>query len=303
MLNPAFPRTCVVEETLGYVLPKSHTDFVYRMNAEATNGPELRLQREYSKGLWRRLELLGMPPLWWQGKNVLDLCCGTGFLSYHLLNLARPATLTLLDIGEGLVATAEQLVAQVKGDCVLKAVSANALHSGCPPESFDVVIGNSYLHHFPDVPAALREFWQLLKPGGFFASLHEPKPAAVALESRNPANWLAYARKGGSFVEDLRPDAGEVPHEQGTDVWMFEEQDLRDLLQKAGFANVAAEHWNFLQPLVTATCALYLDARRPRLGIVARNLMRCAGSADAILRRVLPNAFFASLAFSAQRPA
>lgn len=302
MLNTCFPKDLVTEETKGYVLPRSVADQVYCANADFGNGPELRLQDVYREELWRKLQSLGFGPNWWNGKTVLDLCCGTGFLSYHLLARATPRHVTMLDISEKEVAEAKQLIASNYGDRSFDVKCANALDSGCASASFDVVIGNSFLHHFPDVGMALREFARVIKPEGYFVGLHEPKAAAIALESRNPTNWLAYARHGSDFVEKLRPAGTTLPPGTGTDVWLFDEGELRSLLTEAGFGTVRTEQWNFIRPLVVATATLFLSPDRPRLGLLGQGLLRAAVASDAILRELLPPACFASLAFSAQKP-
>jgi 2-polyprenyl-3-methyl-5-hydroxy-6-metoxy-1,4-benzoquinol methylase len=218
-----------------------------------------------------------------------------------MLARAKPAHLTLLDISEKEIAEAEKLIASKYRDQALKFLCTNALDSGCPPASFDVVIGNSFLHHFPDVGLALGGFARVVRPGGLFVSLHEPKAAAIALESRNPANWLSYVRHGTAFVDGLRPEECFSPAGPGTDVWLFDEDELRSLLCEAGFESVRMEQWHFLRPLLVATAALHLGAKKPRLGLLGRGFLRSAIRADALLRDLLPSRFFASLAFSAQR--
>jgi hypothetical protein len=143
----------------------------------------------------------------------------------------------------------------------------------------------------------------MVRPGGLFVSLHEPKLAAAAFETRNPANWLAYAWYGTNFVERLRPEGAAMPAGQGTDVWLFDEGELRTLIGEADFENVRFEKWNFLRPILVATASLHLDAKSPRLGPLGQGLLKAAIGSDALLRRFLPSRFFASLAFSAEKRA
>jgi demethylmenaquinone methyltransferase/2-methoxy-6-polyprenyl-1,4-benzoquinol methylase len=301
MLNQFFPRTLVTAETKGYALPRQVVEQIHRANALSnSNGPELRLQDVYGDELWMKMQSLGLGPSWWSGKTVLDVCCGTGFLSYHMLARAKPAHLTLLDISEKEIAEAEKLIPSKYRDQALKFICTSALDSRCPPASFDVVIGNSFLHHFPDVGFALGEFARIVRPGGLFVSLHEPKAAAIAFESRNPANWLSYVRYGTAFIDGLRSEESVLP---ATDVWLFDEDELRSLLGDAGFERVRMEQWHFFRPLLVATAALHLNAKRPRLGLLGRGLLRAAVRADALVRGLMPRRYLASLSFSAQKPA
>jgi ubiquinone/menaquinone biosynthesis C-methylase UbiE len=302
MLNHSFPRALVTEETKRYVLPPSVAELVYSANSGHDSGPELRLQEVYRDEIWNKMQSLGLGPEWWKGKTVLDLCCGTGFLSYHLLARAEPESVTLLDISKQEVEEARKLVTSTYGNRRTNFVCANALQTTLASASFDVVIGNSFLHHFPDVGMAVREVGRLVKAGGQFVSLHEPKPGAIAFESRNPVNWLRYIRYGAGLVDRLRPSGSTIAPSQGVDVWLFDTEELRELLEQAGFESVRIEQWNFIRPLLVAAASLHLDAGNPQLGFAGRTLLSLAVATDARVRRLLPSACFSSIAFSAQRP-
>jgi len=297
MLSPCFPKGLATDETRRYVLPHEVVQQIYGKNAGFCTGSELRLQQVYGEEIWLKMESLGVGPRWWSGKAVLDICCGTGFLSYHLLARATPAHLTLLDISQSEIEEARRLISRnhhhhrVDYECI------NVTKAALPSGSFDVVVGNSFLHHFPDVAVALRQIARLLRPGGTFVALHEPKPAAVAFESRNPLTWLSYGMHGDSFVDRLRGVGDSLPAGQGSDVWLFSEDDLRSLLDQAGFVQTRIEHWHFLRPILATTAGLHLDRhRRPCLGTLGHALLRTAVGADSLLRKVLPARFFSSLA-------
>lgn len=301
MLNQVFPKGLVTQSTQRFVLDEQVLAHVYRSNAANCNGPELRLQPVYQQELWNKLDDLGMPPSWWVGKRVLDLCCGTGFLSYHLLSRAAPRALTLLDISQSEIAEARRLIVGRRSSVPVDFLCANALSSGVPEETYDVVIGNSFLHHFPDVPSALREFARIVRPGGFFVSLHEPKPGAAALETRNPMRWLSWLSDGPQFVERLRNPGCEVPSGDITDVWLFDDESTRSLLLEAGFRQVCIRNWNLLRPLVVAVASLHLSPQRPRLGAASVCMLALAVQADTVLRKIIPGHYWASLAFAAQK--
>lgn len=46
--------------------------------------------------------------------------------------------------------------------------------------SFDVIFARAVLHHIADLPAAMREFWRVLRPGGVFVAAREHAVSSVA---------------------------------------------------------------------------------------------------------------------------
>jgi 2-polyprenyl-3-methyl-5-hydroxy-6-metoxy-1,4-benzoquinol methylase len=298
MLGPNFPRGLVTEKTNRYILSQRVVDEVYGQNSQSRTGPEHRLQEVYGDEIWLKLLSLGIQPAWWSGKRVLDICCGTGFLSYHLLARSKPAHLTMLDISEAEVDEARRLVSSTYPNHDISCVRANVINSGYESGAFDVVVGNSFLHHFPEVNLALREIARLLKPQGTFIALHEPKPAAIALESRNPLNWLSYFWLGDNFIDRLRPDGVSLPSCQGGDVWLFPEEDLRALLGEAGFVDIRHTHWHLLRPLWVAVLGCC-----PSLEALSRAVLAGSIRVDAVLRRCLPPTFFSSMATIARKGA
>lgn len=97
----------------------------------------------------------------------------------------------------------------------------NLLSLPYPDASFDLVIGNSFLHHLPDVPAALREMQRVCKPGGYAVVLHEPNVYAPF--------WQAFPV---SLYKNMSKTSDPTNF---TDLWYFSAQDMRALLAEAGF--------------------------------------------------------------------
>jgi ubiquinone/menaquinone biosynthesis C-methylase UbiE len=146
MLNQCFSRKIEGVDLKKYVLPDYLGPIINRANENFDTGRELRLQKVYTYELWARLESLGLGSFDWANKKTLDICCGTGYLSYHLLQRASPKELTLLDISEDEVGQAKALLSKEFPAKNISYVVGDALNSGLPDKSFDVIIGNSFLH-------------------------------------------------------------------------------------------------------------------------------------------------------------
>jgi len=117
-----------------------------------------------------------------QGKDVLDLGCGTGDLTLDLA--AAGAEVTGLDLSPGMVAVAERRLAEFLPDRSARFVAAVAEESGLPTASFDLVVGRYVIHHL-DASEGAAEIHRLLRPGG----------RAVFLETWGGNPVLMFARR------------------------------------------------------------------------------------------------------------
>lgn len=178
------------------------------------------------------LDPLWMKSIWWRsfrvkmaaagvavraGQSVLDACCGQGFLGDYLA--AQGARVTFADLSLhqlGSLKDRPNTAGTPVGACQAD-ISRLPFRSG----SFDFVVGNSFLHHLPDVPAALREMHRVLKKGGRLVLLHEPSVSA---------NW--WETFPLSVLKDTTYNSG------FTDLWQFRASALLGILERCGFADV-----------------------------------------------------------------
>lgn len=103
--------------------------------------------------------------------HALDMGCGSGNLTAHLLDLG--AEVTAADVSTGFL----RLVEQRYSGRALKTHQLNGRDmSELPDESFDLVATYSVLHHIPDYLAACREMARVCRRGGVIVIDHEASP-------------------------------------------------------------------------------------------------------------------------------
>src|SRR4051812_45327388 len=126
-------------------------------------------------------------------EHALEIGSGTGYFTLNLMQDGVIERATCTDISEGMLHTlagnAERLGLDVR------TAPADAEGLPFPDESFDLVLGHAVLHHIPNLQAAFREFYRVLKPGGVFFFAGEP--------SRVGDRIAAYPKRGASAVSPV----------------------------------------------------------------------------------------------------
>jgi len=152
--------------------------------------------------------------------RALDVGCGAGHASFALA--AAGAQVTALDLSPAMLAIVAQEAA-TRGLHDLQTCQGPADKLPFADASFDLVVTRFSAHHWPDVPAALREMRRVIKPQGTLVIID-----VVALESPLCDTLL-------QTVEILR-DASHVRD--------YRVSEWSALLQRAGFAAPSMEGWS-----------------------------------------------------------
>lgn len=303
MLFPHLPYSSTDARFTGFQLPDDLARAITHSNrTQADPGGEYRLQNVYGWEHWTKLKSLGLASMDWANADVMDVCAGKGLVSYHLLQRVTPRSMLLADINQHELGQSKELLGDVKTTTRIRYDTMDILDQSLPEAQFDLIIGNSYLHHFYDVPHALRGLLKLLKPGGKLVSLHEPTPLAMAYECASVKRTLSALRRGPAFVDRLRPGGEQLPDDIGGDVWLFTPDEMKSLLAEAGYSNVRLASWHFIRTLLVGKLRMHLGPQRPRLSTFAAGALRGSIAIDSLLRRVLPARMFGSIAFAASRP-
>jgi len=292
MLNPTFPKTVNRNVGPNFVAPENIALSTLHGNESFDTDKEYRLQSVYGDEIWLKLAYAGFTPRVLQELSVLEVCAGTGFLTFHLLSKCTPKSLTVNDISSAELDAARKLVTTNYANAAVEWVLGD-MHTVEFDRKFDVIIGNSFIHHFHNVPQVLSRFQSLLSRGGAFISLHEPTPMSTVVEG---AKMLVYplAVWAPGLVNDIAR-ARYRGEPSSTDLWMFEPAKLKRVAERAGFASVHIYPWHLLRTIVTQKRGLHLSANKPRLSDKEIVALRKAIDMDAFLNRILPRRFFGSI--------
>ncbi len=131
--------------------------------------------RVISAGLdegWRKraIKILAAP----KGGRVLDLCCGTGDVVFHLLRTDPTLHITGVDFCEPMLHTArERARREARGDATF--VEADVMTLPFEDASFDGATMGFSMRNVVDIDATLREIRRVLRPGARFVNLDMSK--------------------------------------------------------------------------------------------------------------------------------
>lgn len=97
------------------------------------------------------------------GERVLDLACGTGIVTRHLVDRIGPTGRVVgLDVNVDMLAVARRVVPHP----AIEWLEGSALAMPLPDAAFDVVVCEQGLQFFADKLAAFREIRRVMAPGG-----------------------------------------------------------------------------------------------------------------------------------------
>lgn len=104
-----------------------------------------------------------------RGARVLDVCCGSGASALPAARAVGPEGRVLgVDLAENLLALG-RAKASAEGLRNVELRAGDLLDLGLPPASFDAAVCVFGIFFVPDMPAAVRALWHVVRPGGRLA--------------------------------------------------------------------------------------------------------------------------------------
>ncbi len=198
---------------------------------------------DYARDLFD--QTLGGQP-WSTVDSALEVGGGTGFFLLNLMQSGVARSGTVTDISSGMVSQAVRNGRELGLDVTGNVADVEAL----PFEDgeFDLVVGHAFLHHIPDIDAALREIVRVLKPGARFMICGEPTRKGDFVARRlSRATWWAAQRSAtvpglpsswARSSEELAESSREAALEAIVDLHTFDPNRLAAACMRAGAVDV-----------------------------------------------------------------
>jgi demethylmenaquinone methyltransferase/2-methoxy-6-polyprenyl-1,4-benzoquinol methylase len=107
-------------------------------------------------------------------RQILDIACGTGDLSFEILKQIPSAKITGVDLAEPMLDIFRKKAAEQKQVIQIEEGDVEAMRY--PDTSFDAVMIGFATRNFSRLDVAFKEIHRVLKPGGIFVNLELSKP-------------------------------------------------------------------------------------------------------------------------------
>ncbi len=136
------------------------------------------------------------------GDRVLDVCCGTGASAIPAAVAVGPTGQVLgVDLAESLLTLARHK-AEAQGLTQLELRSGDFETLGLPDASFDAVVCVFGIFFVPDMVAAVRELWRMVRPGGKLAIASW---GTQVFEPATQSFWEAVGAENPALVKSFTP--------------------------------------------------------------------------------------------------
>lgn len=198
---------------------KARTTAAYNAAADFYDDPANSFWDRFGRRTIERLQV----PL---GARILDVCCGSGASAIPAAEMVGPQGFVLgIDLAQNLI-TLARAKARDRGLQNIQFQLGDVLGLAVPESHFDAGVCVFGIFFVPDMPAAIRELWRVIRPGG---RLGITTWGPNFFEPATTAFWNA--------VRDARPDLF-----KGFNPWdrLSDPASLLALLKEGGFEQMEA---------------------------------------------------------------
>lgn len=180
--------------------------------------------------------------------SILDIATGTGDMAIRLARRVTSATVTGVDLSQGMIDIGRVKVEAADLEGRVKLLQGDSLDLPFDDNAFDAVTVAYGVRNFQDIVAGYREICRVLKPGGRIVVLELSTP-------RNPLVKPFYKL----YTRCIIPAVGRmVSHDVRAYTYLPESiaavaqgKEMLALMQRAGFTDTA---W---RPMTMGVCSLY----------------------------------------------
>lgn len=180
--------------------------------------------------------------------SILDIATGTGDMAIRLARRVTSATVTGVDLSQGMIDIGRVKVESANLEGRVKLLQGDSLDLPFDDNAFDAVTVAYGVRNFQDIVAGYREICRVLKPGGRIVVLELSTP-------RNPLVKPFYKL----YTRCIIPAVGRmVSHDVRAYTYLPESiaavaqgKEMLALMQRAGFTDTA---W---RPMTMGVCSLY----------------------------------------------
>jgi ubiquinone/menaquinone biosynthesis C-methylase UbiE len=175
-------------------------------------------------------------------ERVLDVGCGTGFVTEAMVGRFGTRSVTGVDPSEGMLERFREKLDTLDVEADLHVAGVHEMP--VPDEAYDAVVSGMAFHWFPEKPTAVKAMARRLRPGGVMGILasgrgtdEEFRLVLSAIDPPVPPSWLEVfdlIHRDGDELASYMRDAGlEV-----LDAW--EERRVRHVSPEAYLARIGA---------------------------------------------------------------
>lgn len=192
---------------------------------------------------WRRTARTFRQVLERPDARVLDLCCGTGDMTFALRRQAgaNPAQILGADFSHAMLQRATAKSAATRSGPAPGWVEADALNLPFPSSHFDLVTSAFGFRNLADYNAGLREIVRVLRPGGECGILDFGEPKG-AMGSLYRIYFKGVLPRVGTMISGVRGPYAYLP----ASVERFPEpEQMLERMRQAGFAEASWTPYTF----------------------------------------------------------